>query len=74
MDNEEKTASLNLGSRLKTPIVPIWIVVASEHSGVLFGDDKQLLRDYHGENKYEHFLFSSDIWLEPHTAQFLISI
>ena len=51
MGNEEKTASLNLGSRLKTPIVPIWIVIASEQSGVLFGDDKELLRDYQGENR-----------------------
>ena len=51
MGSEEKTAALNIGSRLKTPIVPIWIVIASEQSGVLFGDDKGLLRDYQVENR-----------------------
>ncbi len=54
MGNEEKTASYNLGSRLKTPIVPIWLVISSEHSGVLFGDDKGLLRDYQAENRSRH--------------------
>lgn len=51
MGTEEKTTVLNVGSRLKTPIVPIWVVIASEQSGVLFGDDKGLLRDYQAENR-----------------------
>lgn len=49
MKTEEKTASYNLGSRLKTPLFPIWLVVASEHSGVLFSKDRDLLRNYRSE-------------------------
>jgi len=52
MGSEEKTLPLNLGSRLKTPIVPVWLVICSEQSGVLFSDDKGLLRDYQAENRY----------------------
>lgn len=53
MGNEAKTASYNVGSRFKTPTVPIWIVIASEQSGVLFGEDKGLLRDHQAENRSE---------------------
>jgi hypothetical protein len=49
MRTEEKTAAYKLGSRLKTPIYPIWLIVASEQSGVLFSDDRDLLRDYRSE-------------------------
>ena len=52
MGAEDKTGLLNIGSRLKTPIVPVWLVICSEHSGVLFSDDKGLLRDYQAENRY----------------------
>ncbi len=53
MGNEAKTAAYNVGSRFKTPTVPIWVVVASENSGVLFGEDKGLLRDHQAENRFE---------------------
>lgn len=49
MRNEEKTAAFNLGSRLKTPLFPIWLIIASDQSGVLFSDDRDLLRDYRSE-------------------------
>lgn len=52
MGNEAKTAAYNLGSRYKTPVVPIWVVVASDLSGVLFGEDKGLLRDHQAENRF----------------------
>lgn len=51
MGSDEKTAALNVGSRLKTPIAPIWLVISGEQSGVLFSEDKGLLRDYQVENK-----------------------
>lgn len=54
MGNEEKTSAYNVGSRLKTPTVPIWLAIASEQSGVLFSDDKGLLRDYQAENRFDH--------------------
>lgn len=55
MGNEEKTAAMNLGSRLKTPTVPIWLVICGEQSGVVFAEDKGLLRDYQAENRYNTF-------------------
>ena len=49
MRNEEKTATYKLGSRLKTPLYPIWVVITSDQSGVLFSSDRNLLRDYRSE-------------------------
>lgn len=49
MRTEDKTAAYKLGSRLKTPVYPIWLIIASEQSGVLFSDDRDLLRDYRSE-------------------------
>lgn len=53
LGNDDKTATLNPGSRLKTPIVPIWLIISGEQSGVLFGEDKGLLRDYQAENRFK---------------------
>ena len=52
MRTEEKTATYSLGSRLKTPVFPVWLVVASEQCGVLFSDDRELLRDYRSEIRF----------------------
>lgn len=62
MRTEEKTANYSLGSRLKTPVFPVWLVVASEQCGVLFSDDRELLRDYRSEirflyNSYQYIFF-----------------
>ncbi|XP_046632540.1 inactive ubiquitin carboxyl-terminal hydrolase MINDY-4B-like isoform X2 [Daphnia pulicaria] len=66
MRNEEKTASYKLGSRLKTPIYPIWLIVASEQSGVLFSDDRDLLRDYRSEIRFQlHYYTSTQNQLTP---------
>jgi hypothetical protein len=62
MRNEEKTASYKLGSRLKTPIYPIWLIVASEQSGVLFSDDRDLLRDYRSEIRWGKKYFKRIHW------------
>lgn len=52
MRNEEKTATYKLGSRLKTPLYPIWVVITSDQSGVLFSSDRNLLRDYRSEIRW----------------------
>ncbi|XP_057379239.1 inactive ubiquitin carboxyl-terminal hydrolase MINDY-4B-like [Daphnia carinata] len=59
MGNEAKTSTYNVGSRLKTPTVPIWIVIASEQSGVLFGEDKVILRDHQAENRFQLYYHTS---------------
>jgi hypothetical protein len=65
MRTEEKTKHYSLGSRLKTPIFPVWLVVASEQCGVLFSDDRELLRDYRSEIRFQLLdflkLFSTSI-------------
>jgi len=60
MDNEHETTLLRLGSRLKTPLSPIWLVVAGIHTGVLFSTEQSLLNNHHSENRYSiiHFFFS----------------
>uniref|UniRef100_A0A0P5ZSP1 Ubiquitin carboxyl-terminal hydrolase MINDY n=1 Tax=Daphnia magna TaxID=35525 RepID=A0A0P5ZSP1_9CRUS len=66
MRTEEKTAAYKLGSRLKTPVYPIWLIIASEQSGVLFSDDRDLLRDYRSEIRFElHYHTSSHNQLTP---------
>ena len=49
--DEETTADFNLGSRLKTPILPIWITLCNGMFGVLFNPNKELMRSYHAENR-----------------------
>lgn len=62
MRTEEKTNEYNLGSRLKTPLYPIWVTICSDHSGVLFSDDRELLRDYRSEIRFDSFDFIWDFW------------
>ena len=49
MGSEEKNEALNIGSRLKTPLYPIWLAVVSDHCSLLFSEDRALLRDYRNE-------------------------
>ena len=66
MGSDEKTAAFNIGSRLKTPVYPIWICVASDNTGVLFSVDRELMRDYRAENKFElNYYTSSHHQLSP---------
>ncbi|KAL2746826.1 putative ubiquitin carboxyl-terminal hydrolase MINDY-4 isoform X1 [Vespula maculifrons] len=41
------------GSRLKTPSLPIWVTLCHGHHGVLFNTNKELLRNYHAERRFE---------------------
>lgn len=42
-----------LGSRLKTPSLPIWVTLCLGHHGVLFNTNRELLRNYHAERRFE---------------------
>ena len=51
---------LRLGSRLKTPVYPIWVCIATDNTGVLFSTDRELMRDYRAENHFQlHYYTSS---------------
>ena len=41
-----------MGSRLKTPTLPIWVTRCNDSYGILFNPNRDLIRDYHAENKY----------------------
>ncbi|XP_011148914.2 inactive ubiquitin carboxyl-terminal hydrolase MINDY-4B isoform X1 [Harpegnathos saltator] len=45
--------SKQLGSRLKTPSLPIWVTLCLGHHGVLFNTNRELLRNYHAERRFE---------------------
>ena len=50
-NNDDYIANLNLGSRLKTPILPIWVTCVRERWGVLFNPNKDLMKSYSAENR-----------------------
>ncbi|XP_068976530.1 inactive ubiquitin carboxyl-terminal hydrolase MINDY-4B isoform X3 [Bombus flavifrons] len=41
------------GSRLKTPNLPIWVTLCHGHHGVLFNTNRELLRNYHAERRWQ---------------------
>lgn len=53
-ENEHlKGSSRQPGSRLKTPAYPIWVTCCCGHYGVLFNSNRELLRNYHAEKRFE---------------------
>ena len=51
-DQDEKlTEEAGLGSRLKTPVLPIWITCVNGSWGVLFNPNKDLMKSYAAENR-----------------------
>ena len=67
--NEEKTMNFNLvtkngasykcdpnseqGSRLKTPVLPIWVTCINNEWGVLFNPNRDLMKSYSAENRQD---------------------
>lgn len=50
-----------VGSRLKTPSLPIWVTRCNDSYGLLFNPNRDLIRDYHAENRFELHYFSSTV-------------
>ena len=46
-----KTENVNLGSRLKTPVLPIWVTCVNDQWGILFNPNKDLMKSYAAENR-----------------------
>ena len=51
----------NLGSRLKTPVLPIWVTCINDEWGVLFHPNKDLMKSYSAENRFHLFYYSSTV-------------
>lgn len=47
------SSSRQPGSRLKTPAIPIWVTSCCGHYGVLFNSNRELLRNYHAEKRFD---------------------
>lgn len=52
-DVKSVNASRQPGSRLKTPNLPIWLASCCGHYGVLFNSNRELLRNYHAEKRFD---------------------
>ncbi|XP_045137034.1 inactive ubiquitin carboxyl-terminal hydrolase MINDY-4B-like isoform X2 [Portunus trituberculatus] len=50
-----------VGSRLKTPSLPIWVTRCNDAYGLLFNPNRDLIRDYHAENRFDLHYFSSTV-------------
>jgi len=53
-----KTAALNIGSRLKTPSLPIWVTKCNDQVGVLFNPNRELMRSHHAENRFPLYYYA----------------
>ncbi|XP_067014297.1 inactive ubiquitin carboxyl-terminal hydrolase MINDY-4B isoform X2 [Anabrus simplex] len=46
------------GSRLKTPSLPVWVASGAGHFGLLFSTNRELLRNYHAERRFDLHYYS----------------
>ena len=58
-ETPKKTEEAGLGSRLKTPILPIWVTCVNENWGVLFNPNKDLMKSYAAENRFNLYYYSN---------------
>ena len=58
--DESRTMRWQLGSRLKTPTLPMWVTKVNGSYGVLFNPNRELMRSYHAENRFGTIL--EHIW------------
>ncbi|XP_050726208.1 inactive ubiquitin carboxyl-terminal hydrolase MINDY-4B-like isoform X2 [Eriocheir sinensis] len=59
--NDGGGGQVAVGSRLKTPSLPIWVTRCNDAYGILFNPNRDLIRDYHAENRFELHYFSSTV-------------
>ena len=57
--DEDQTEALNLGSRLKTPVLPIWVTCINSNWGVLFNPKEDLMKSYSAENRFQLYYYSN---------------
>lgn len=56
--DQARTSKWQLGSRLKTPILPMWVTKVNGNYGVLFNPNRELMRSYHAENRFQLYYYS----------------
>lgn len=56
LENECQAATMlshQPGSRLKTPALPVWVTNCCGHYGVMYNSNRELLRNYHAEKRFQ---------------------
>lgn len=53
-----RTEKWGLGSRMKTPTLPMWVTKVNGQIGVLFNPNKELMRSYNAENRFQLYYYS----------------
>lgn len=48
-----------IGSRLKTPFLPIWVTCSDDQYGILFSSSKELIRNYRAERRFDLHYYSN---------------
>ena len=71
---ELRTASLNIGSRLKTPTLPIWVTNCNDQVGVLFNPNKELMRSHHAENRFQLYYYANAEFKKEDRRETLLTI
>ncbi|XP_045359237.1 inactive ubiquitin carboxyl-terminal hydrolase MINDY-4B [Leopardus geoffroyi] len=56
-DTSEDDRLSQVGSRLKTPKLPIWLCNINGNSSVLFSTNRQLLSDWKGERRFDLYFY-----------------
>merc|ERR1719328_542395 len=56
--DEARTMKWQLGSRLKTPTLPMWVTKVNGNYGVLFNPNRELMRSYAAENRFQLYYYS----------------
>lgn len=65
LEGENQLFARQPGSRLKTPALPIWISSCCGHFGVMFNSNRELLRNYHAEKRFElHYYTCAGVYLQ----------
>ena len=68
-NSKEETEELSLGSRLKTPCTPIWVTCVNNNWGVLFNPNRDLMKSYSAENRFDKQKFAAlQFWFSSSTA------
>ena len=57
----ERTDRHNLGSRMKTPHLPMWVTCVNNKWGVLFHPKMDLMKSHAAENRYKRDLIRNSI-------------
>merc|ERR1719189_1214727 len=69
-----RTEKWGLGSRMKTPTLPMWVTKVNGQIGVLFNPNKELMRSYHAENRFQLYYYADAEFKKEERKDTLLTI